>query len=59
MNESINERSSISSDIGEAELVNDDMELEDQRLRFILAYLNITYSITPTAFKKGAFSCVP
>ncbi|CAF4466971.1 unnamed protein product, partial [Rotaria magnacalcarata] len=52
MNESVNERSSISSDIGEVEIANDDMELEDQRFRFILSYLNIVYGTTPVAFKK-------
>ncbi|CAF1144709.1 unnamed protein product, partial [Rotaria magnacalcarata] len=53
MNESVNERSSISSDIGEVEIANDDMELEDQRFRFILSYLNIVYGTTPVAFKKA------
>ncbi|CAF3576543.1 unnamed protein product [Rotaria sordida] len=53
MNENVNERSSISSDIGEIEIVNDDMELEDQRFRFIVTYLNIVYGTTPIAFKKA------
>ncbi|CAF2541436.1 unnamed protein product [Rotaria sp. Silwood2] len=53
MNESANERSSISSDIGEVEILNDDMELEDQRFRFIITYLNIVYGTTPIAFKKA------
>ncbi|CAF3388923.1 unnamed protein product [Rotaria sp. Silwood1] len=53
MNESVNERSSISSDIGEVEIVNDDMELEDQRFRFIVTYLNIVYGTTLIAFKKA------
>jgi hypothetical protein len=53
MSESVNERYSISSDIGEVEIANDDMELEDQRLRFFLNYLNIVYGTTPTIFKKS------
>lgn len=56
MNDSINERSSISSDIGDVEIANDDIELEDQRFRFIFNYLSIAYSITPIIFKKGGFS---
>jgi hypothetical protein len=53
MTESVNERGSTSSDIGEVEIAIDDNELEDQRLRFILNYLNIIYGTTPTGFKKG------
>jgi hypothetical protein len=55
MSESVNERGSLSSDLGVVELSSDDLELEDQRLRFFLSYLKIVYGTTPTAFKKGAF----
>jgi hypothetical protein len=57
MSENTNERGSISSDIGEIEISPDDMELEDQRFRFFLTYLNIIYGTTPTAFKKGVCFC--
>ncbi len=53
MTESVNERGSTSSDIGEVEIAIDDNELEDQRLRFIFNYLNIVYGTTPTIFKKS------
>jgi hypothetical protein len=53
MSENINERGSISSDIGEIEIAIDDNELEDQRLRFFLNYLNIVYGTTLPIFKKG------
>jgi hypothetical protein len=55
MSESVNERGSTSSDIGEIEIVTDNNELEDQRLRFFLNYLNIVYGTTPVIFKKGCF----
>jgi hypothetical protein len=53
MSASVNERGSLSSDIGEIEIAPDDMELEDQRLRFFLTYLNMIYGTTPAIFKKG------
>ncbi len=49
----INERGSTSSDLGEVEIITDDNELEDQRLRFILNYLNLIFGITTIVFKKG------
>jgi hypothetical protein len=49
----INERGSTSSDLGELEIITDDNELEDQRLRFILNYLNLIFGITTIVFKKG------
>jgi hypothetical protein len=55
MSENLNERGSITSDIGEVEIATDDLEFEDQRLRFFLAYLNMVYGTTPTSFKKGLF----
>ncbi|CAF4379328.1 unnamed protein product, partial [Adineta steineri] len=53
MSESINERGSLSSDIGEIEISTDDTEFEDQRFRFFLSYLNIVYGTTPTVFKTA------
>ena len=53
MSESVKERSSISSDGGDAEAVTDDIELKDQRLLFVFTYLNIVYGTTLQAFKNG------
>lgn len=54
MNESINERGSTSSEIAEVEIVADDQELDDPRLRFIFNYLTLAFGTTHVAFKKGA-----
>ncbi|UJR10317.1 hypothetical protein I4U23_014523 [Adineta vaga] len=53
MSESVNERGSLSSDLGDVEISSDDMEFEDQRLRFFLSYLQIVYGTTPAIFKKA------
>lgn len=47
----MNERSSMSSEMNTP---MDENELEDQRLRFFLDYLNIIYGTTSVAFKKGS-----
>ena len=53
MSESVNERGSLSSDIGDVEISSsDDMELDDLRFRFFLSYLNIVFGTTPSAFQK-------
>ena len=56
MSESVNDRGSLTSDIGEIEIVNDENEFEDQRLGFILNYLSLVYGTTPIVFKKGVES---
>ena len=53
MSDNINERGSTSSDIAEVEIVSDEHELDDLRLRFISNYLTIAFGTTPVAFKKG------
>lgn len=64
MNENINERGSTSSENVEGEIIADDQELDDPRLRFIFNYLSIAFGTTPVGFKKGVqiilrafFSC--
>lgn len=53
MSESVNERGSLSSELGDVEISSsDDMELDDPRFRFFLSYLNIVFGTTPTAFQK-------
>ena len=53
MTESVNERGSTSSELGDVEIIENDNELEDQRLRFILNYLSLIFGTTSVAFKKG------
>lgn len=54
MSESVNERGSLTSELGEVDLSSDDLEVDDQRIRFFLSYLKIVYGTTPIAFKKGS-----
>jgi hypothetical protein len=52
MNDNMNERSSlISTVIDNNESVTDDMQFDDQRVRFIVAYVNLVFGVTS---KTGA-----
>jgi len=55
MNETLHDRSSVTSDVGDIESSQNENQLDDQRFQFIFNYLNLVYGITPVAFQKGSF----
>ena len=55
MNETLHDRSSVTSDVGDIESSQNENQLDDQRFQFIFNYLNLVYGITPVVFQKGSF----